>query len=81
MRTWRERLWFLLFRGPNLALLSLFVSWPLHRFWYVMLPHLSPVLCFLFVTSILSSLQALDIISAMTQGGPVHSTTTPISKM
>lgn len=54
---------------------------PLHRFWHVTLPHLSPVLFFIFVTSILSSLQAFDIINVMTQGGPVNSTTTLIYRL
>jgi ABC-type sugar transport system permease subunit len=54
---------------------------PLHRFWHVTLPHLSPVLFFIFVTSILSSLQAFDIINVMTRGGPVDSTTTLIYQM
>jgi ABC-type sugar transport system permease subunit len=53
----------------------------LHRFWHVTLPHLSPVLFFVLVTSIISSLQAFDIINVMTQGGPVNSTTTLIYKM
>jgi sn-glycerol 3-phosphate transport system permease protein len=53
----------------------------LHRFWHVTLPHLSPVLFFIFVTSILSSLQAFDIINVMTRGGPVNSTTTLIYRM
>jgi ABC-type sugar transport system permease subunit len=52
-----------------------------HRFWHVTLPHLSPVLFFVFVTSILSSLQAFDIINVMTQGGPVNATTTLIYKL
>lgn len=54
---------------------------PISRFWHVTLPHLSPVLFFLFVTSILSSLQAFDIINVMTKGGPVDATTTLIYQM
>jgi multiple sugar transport system permease protein/sn-glycerol 3-phosphate transport system permease protein len=54
---------------------------PLHRFWHVTLPHLSPVFFFVFVTSIISSLQAFDIINVMTRGGPVNSTTTLIYRV
>jgi ABC-type sugar transport system permease subunit len=54
---------------------------PFARFWTVTLPHLSPVMFFVFVTNILASLQAFDIINVMTEGGPVNSTTTVIYKL
>jgi ABC-type sugar transport system permease subunit len=54
---------------------------PWQRFRHVTLPHLSPVLFFVFVTSVLSSLQAFDIINVMTAGGPVNATTTLIYKL
>jgi ABC-type sugar transport system permease subunit len=50
----------------------------LRTFWSVTLPMLSPITFFLFVTSILSSFQAFDIIHVMTSGGPVESTMTLI---
>lgn len=53
----------------------------LDRFRHVTLPHLSPVLFFIFVTSILASLQAFDIIKVMTSGGPVNATTTLIYQL
>lgn len=51
---------------------------PLTRFWHVTLPHLSPVIFFLMVTTILSSMQAFDIIQVMTRGGPLDSTKTMV---
>lgn len=48
------------------------------RFRNVTLPHLSPVTFFLLVTSILSSMQAFDIVRVMTQGGPLDSTKTMV---
>jgi sn-glycerol 3-phosphate transport system permease protein len=42
----------------------------------VVLPLLTPTTFFLLVTMLLSSLQSFDIIQAMTQGGPIGSTTT-----
>ncbi len=42
----------------------------------VVLPLLTPTTFFLLVTMLLSSLQSFDIIKAMTQGGPLGSTTT-----
>ncbi|WOF22542.1 sugar ABC transporter permease [Microbacterium betulae] len=42
----------------------------------VILPLLGPTTFFLFITLLLSSLQAFDVIQAMTQGGPLSSTTT-----
>ncbi len=46
------------------------------RFKAVTLPMLSPITFFLVITSILNSFQAFDIISVMTQGGPVDATNT-----
>lgn len=46
------------------------------RFRNVTLPHLSPVLFFVLVTSMIGSLQAFDIINVMTKGGPVNATST-----
>lgn len=48
------------------------------RLRHVTLPHLSPVTFFLLVTSILSSMQAFDIIRVMTRGGPLDSTKTMV---
>lgn len=48
------------------------------QFLHVTLPQLSPVTFFLIVTTIISSVQAFDIISVMTDGGPVGATTTLI---
>ncbi len=42
----------------------------------VVLPLLSPTTFFLSVTTLLSSLQTFDLISAMTKGGPLQGTTT-----
>ncbi|WP_265520287.1 carbohydrate ABC transporter permease [Oerskovia flava] len=42
----------------------------------IVLPLLAPTTFFLLVTTLLSSLQSFDIIQAMTQGGPLGSTTT-----
>ncbi|GAA1975458.1 sugar ABC transporter permease [Isoptericola halotolerans] len=42
----------------------------------VVLPLLTPTTFFLLVTMLLASLQSFDIIKAMTQGGPLGSTTT-----
>ncbi|MBX9245684.1 sugar ABC transporter permease [Actinotalea ferrariae] len=42
----------------------------------VVLPLLTPTTFFLLVTMMLSSLQSFDLIQAMTQGGPLGSTTT-----
>jgi len=50
----------------------------LSRFWNVTLPQLSPMTFFLLVTSLLSSMQAFDIISVMTSGGPLDSTKTMV---
>jgi ABC-type sugar transport system permease subunit len=50
----------------------------LNRFWNVTIPMLSPILFFLLVTSILNTFQSFDIISVMTQGGPVDGTNTLI---
>jgi multiple sugar transport system permease protein/sn-glycerol 3-phosphate transport system permease protein len=46
------------------------------RFRSVTLPMLSPISFFLFVTSILATFQAFDIIEVMTQGGPAYGSTT-----
>ena len=48
------------------------------RLWHITLPGLSPVTFFLFLTTILASFQAFDIIKVMTGGGPVDATTTLI---
>ena len=49
---------------------------PLRTLRSVVLPLLGPTTFFLFITLLLSSLQAFDVIQAMTQGGPLSSTTT-----
>ena len=51
---------------------------PWDRFLAVTLPGLSPITFFLFVTSILGSFQAFDIVAVMTSGGPVDATNTLI---
>ncbi len=48
------------------------------RFWHVTLPQLSPMTFFLLVTTMLSSMQAFDIISVMTAGGPLDATKTMV---
>ena len=48
----------------------------LRTFGSVVLPLLGPVTFFLLITTILSSLQSFDLIKAMTDGGPLGSTTT-----
>jgi ABC-type sugar transport system permease subunit len=50
----------------------------IRTFWSVTIPMLSPITFFLFVTSLLSSFQAFDIIHVMTRGGPVDATMTLI---
>ena len=49
---------------------------PARRFRSVVLPLLGPVTFFLTITTLLSSLQSFDLIQAMTQGGPLGTTTT-----
>lgn len=51
---------------------------PFSRFRNVTMPMLSPISFFLLVTSILTTFQSFDIISVMTQGGPVDATNTLI---
>lgn len=51
---------------------------PWARFWHVTLPQLSPMTFFLLVTTMLSSMQAFDIISVMTAGGPLDATKTMV---
>jgi multiple sugar transport system permease protein/sn-glycerol 3-phosphate transport system permease protein len=46
------------------------------RFKSVTIPMLSPIMFFLFITSILATFQAFDIIQVMTDGGPAYATTT-----
>jgi ABC-type sugar transport system permease subunit len=48
------------------------------RFWHVTLPQLSPMTFFLLITTILSSMQAFDIINVMTDGGPLDATRTMV---
>lgn len=48
----------------------------LRTFGSIVLPLLGPVTFFLLITTILSSLQSFDLIKAMTDGGPLGSTTT-----
>ena len=50
----------------------------MNRFWTVTIPMLSPISFFLLVTSILNTFQSFDIVSVMTQGGPVDATNTLI---
>lgn len=54
---------------------------PWTRFRHVTLPHLSPVMFFVFVTSILAGLQQFELIDVMTDGGPVNATTTLVFKL
>lgn len=46
------------------------------RFKSVTIPMLSPISFFLFITSILATFQAFDIIQVMTKGGPAYGSTT-----
>ncbi len=46
------------------------------RFRSVTIPMLSPISFFLFITSILATFQAFDIIQVMTDGGPAYGSTT-----
>ena len=46
---------------------------PWQNFWYITFPLLSPTTFFLTVTSIIGSFKAFDIISIMTDGGPLNS--------
>jgi len=46
------------------------------RFKSVTIPMLSPISFFLFITSILATFQAFDIIQVMTEGGPAYGSTT-----
>ncbi len=46
------------------------------RFKSVTIPMLSPISFFLFITSILATFQAFDIIQVMTRGGPAYGSTT-----
>lgn len=46
---------------------------PWQNFWYITFPLLSPTTFFLTVTSIIGSFKAFDIVSIMTDGGPLNS--------
>jgi len=46
---------------------------PIQNFFYITFPLLSPTTFFLTVTSIIGALKAFDIISIMTDGGPMNS--------
>lgn len=48
------------------------------RFRNVTIPQLAPMSFFLLITTILSSMQAFDMINVMTQGGPLDSTKTMV---
>jgi ABC-type sugar transport system permease subunit len=48
------------------------------RFWSVTLPALRPVILFVYIYGIIGSYQVFDQVFVMTQGGPVHSTTTVV---
>lgn len=48
------------------------------RFRNVTIPQLAPMSFFLLITTILSSMQAFDMIDVMTQGGPLDSTKTMV---
>jgi len=48
------------------------------RFRNVTIPQLAPMTFFLLITTILSSMQAFDMINVMTQGGPLDSTKTMV---
>ncbi len=48
------------------------------RFRHVTLPGLSPMTFFLLITTMLGSMQAFDIISVMTDGGPLDATKTMV---
>ncbi len=54
---------------------------PWDRFRAVTLPGLGPISFFLLVTSLLSAIQAFDILRVMTAGGPVIATTTLVYQL
>ncbi len=43
--------------------------------WHVVLPHLAPTIIIVMILGMMGNLQAFDVIYALTQGGPVGSTT------
>ncbi|MEG0513748.1 MAG: sugar ABC transporter permease, partial [Clostridia bacterium] len=45
------------------------------KFWHVTFPLLTPTTFFLLMTGIISSFKVFGIVSAITQGGPIRSTT------
>lgn len=47
----------------------------IQKFFNITWPLLSPTTLFLFITMLITSFQAFDIVKLMTQGGPVHATT------
>ena len=51
---------------------------PLHKFWNVTWPMISPSTFFVLVTSIINSFQVFDITTVLTNGGPANSTNTII---
>jgi multiple sugar transport system permease protein len=48
---------------------------PLRRMWSVTLPHVSPIILFNMITSMIAALQAFDSAYVMTKGGPNYATT------
>ena len=49
-----------------------------HRFWYITLPSLRPVILFVYIIGIIGSYQLFDQVFVMTQGGPIYSTTSVV---
>jgi multiple sugar transport system permease protein len=53
----------------------------IHKFFYITIPCLTPILFFLMVTSLISSFQIFDQVFVMTRGGPFGSTRTLVQEM
>ena len=54
---------------------------PLRRFSYITIPMLAPTTFFLFVTGVIFSFQVFGQVYIMTQGGPLHRTTTIVHQI
>jgi ABC-type sugar transport system permease subunit len=54
---------------------------PVARFWYVTVPHLRPVLLYVYIIGIIGSYQVFDQVFVMTGGGPVNATLTLVYRL
>jgi ABC-type sugar transport system permease subunit len=52
-----------------------------HKIWYITLPLLKPTTFFVFVTTVISSLQVFGSVYVMTGGGPGYATTTLVHQI